>query len=61
MEKRRPRIREVYKSVRKRVPPPTRVEPDRREKLRRRQDKKEIEDQAKRGKREKNIGEEQQR
>jgi len=61
MEKRQPRIREVYKSVRKPVPPPTRVEPDRREKLRRSQDKKEIEDQIKRGKRKRKIGEERQR
>jgi hypothetical protein len=61
MEKRQPRIREVYKSVRKPVPPPTRVEPDRREKLRRGEDKKEIEDQIKRGKRKRKIGEERQR
>ena len=61
MKKRLPRIREVYRGVRKPVPPPTRVEPDRREKLRRNQDKKEIEDQKKRGKREKNAGEERQR
>ena len=55
MEKRQPRIREVYKGVRKPVPPPTRVEPDRREKLRRGEDKKEIEDQIKRGKRKRKI------
>ncbi|MBK5093311.1 MAG: hypothetical protein JJE48_07325 [Actinobacteria bacterium] len=61
MKKRRRSIRDAYKSVRKPVPPPTRVEPDRREKLRRSQDEKEIEDQTKRGKREKNMGEEQQR
>jgi hypothetical protein len=61
MHKRRPRIREVYRSVRKPVPPPTRVEPDRREKLRKNRDKKEIEDNLKRGKRGKNIREEQQK
>jgi hypothetical protein len=61
MKKRLPSAREVYKGVRKPVPPPTRVEPDRREELRRSEDKKEIEDQTKRGKRKRKIGEERQR
>ena len=61
MKKRRRSIRDAYRSVRKPVPPPTRVEPDRRESIRRSQDEKEIEGYIKRGKREKNAGEERQR
>ncbi|MBU4302543.1 MAG: hypothetical protein L6427_03435 [Actinomycetia bacterium] len=35
-------LRDIYKGIRKPVPPPTRVEPDRREKMKRREDKKEM-------------------
>ena len=35
-------LRSIYKGIRKPVPPPTRVEPDKREKIKRREDRKEI-------------------
>lgn len=40
--KKLPDIREIYKGVRKPVPRPTRVREDEREKIRRREDEKEI-------------------
>ena len=38
----RKKLRDIYKGIRKSVPPPTRVEPDRREKIKRREDRKEM-------------------
>ena len=43
-------LREIYKGIRKPVPPPTRVEPDRREKIKRREDRKEMDRHRGRGK-----------
>lgn len=49
MKKRLPNIRDIYRGMRKTVPPPSRIEPDSRQKLRRKEDKKEIGDYLKRG------------
>jgi len=38
----RKKLRDIYKGIRKPVPPPTRVEPDKREKIKRREDGKEM-------------------
>jgi hypothetical protein len=43
-------LRDIYRGVRKPVPPPTTVEPDKREKIKRREDKKEMEKYGRRGK-----------
>ena len=42
-------FRDIYRGVRKPVPPPTRVEPDKREKMKRREDKKEMDRHKRRG------------
>jgi hypothetical protein len=49
MKKRPTNIRDIYRGVRKKIPPPSRIEPDSRQKLQRKEDKKEIGDYLKRG------------
>lgn len=44
--KKLPNIREIYRGVRKPVPPPSRVRQDEREKIRRRADEKEMRERA---------------
>lgn len=42
--KRLPDVHEIYKRIRKRTPPPTSVQKDRRDELRRKEDRKEMEE-----------------
>ncbi len=46
----RKKLRDIYKGIRKPVPPPTRVEPDRRDKIKRSEDRKEMDSHKRRGK-----------
>jgi hypothetical protein len=47
--KRLPSIREIYRGVRKPVPPPSKVQSDRREEIRRKEDRKYVDRELRRG------------